>query len=103
MTKHTTLVFVILLLLPAGGWLWWKSQRPTAHYIEPERVAMPPRWENIITHAPVQFQLGSHHYEVEVEYIVGQPFKGRQFDVSVAWPSMVSYMEGQMIARITHD
>lgn len=101
--KNKSILLVLVLSALLAGWWALRPRPPQADYKKDEPVYLPPLWTDKVTHAPVRLQIGNHHYEAEREYVMRQPFKGGHFDLVVAWPSMVSFIEACIIAKKTHD
>lgn len=101
MKKKSILAALVLLALLEAWWIFDPLKPEPLKKLD--LVDFPPRWANKVTRAPVRLQLGSHHYEVAVEYFFLQPVKGSVFSMVAAWPSMLSYMEGQLIAKKNQD
>lgn len=101
MKKKSILAVLVLLALLEAWWIFDPLKPVPLKKLD--LVDFPPQWENKITRTPVKLQLGSHHYEVAVEYIILQPIKGGPFTMDVAWPSMLSNKEVWLIAKKAHD
>lgn len=97
--------FIVLMLLVIGAERYLSTRPKPVHFKEPERVAIPSECNGKVCGIPVELQLGSRRFSVPADYINRRlwPYKGQEFTLELAWPSMKSYLEVGLNAKKTND